>query len=350
MVAQYKINEKVILTDSGGTRNLFVNGAITFNDSDGKTLTIRNTKKTLTPDFFTNYFHRIQGATSGYASGGGTAPGGVGVNTIENFPFATDTNSSDVGDLTVGRFYVAGQSSSTHGYVSGGYVNPSSTDTFYNIIDKFPFSVDANATDVGNLPRTTGMTTGQSSSTHGHTSGGKNPSLITNITKFSFAADADGTDVGDLTVAREVGAGQSSSENGYTSGGQTPSKTNVIDKFPFSSDDNATDVGDLTQARSYGAGQSSSDNGYTSGGHVPSWTNIIDKFPFSADANATDVGDLTVSRGSSSSQSSITHGYNSGGQYPFKNEIDKFTFSSDANATDVGNLISTPLGGSGQQV
>ena len=62
MVAKYKINERVILTDSGGGRNLFVDGAITFNDSDGKTLTIKNTKKTLAPDFFTEFFHRFQGA------------------------------------------------------------------------------------------------------------------------------------------------------------------------------------------------------------------------------------------------------------------------------------------------
>ena len=74
MVAQFKINDKVILTDSGGTRTLFVDGAITFNDSDGKTLTVRNTKKTLKPDFFTNYFYSFQGSTSGYSSGGGQYP------------------------------------------------------------------------------------------------------------------------------------------------------------------------------------------------------------------------------------------------------------------------------------
>ena len=56
MVGKYKINDKVILTDSGGTRTLFVNGAVTFNDSDGKTLSLTNTNKTLAFDFFTDYF------------------------------------------------------------------------------------------------------------------------------------------------------------------------------------------------------------------------------------------------------------------------------------------------------
>ena len=36
--------------------------------------------------------------------------------------------------------------SSTYGYTSGGY-----TDAVLNVIDKFSFSSDGNATDVGNL-------------------------------------------------------------------------------------------------------------------------------------------------------------------------------------------------------
>ena len=52
-------------------------------------------------------------------------------------------------------------------------------------------------------------------------------------------------------------SGQSSRTHGYTSGGAdaTPAPSNVIDKFPFSSDDNATDVGDLTVSRYGSAGQ-----------------------------------------------------------------------------------------------
>jgi hypothetical protein len=42
------------------------------------------------------------------------------LNTIDKFPFATDTNATDVGDLTTARRSVAGQSSTTFGYTSGG--------------------------------------------------------------------------------------------------------------------------------------------------------------------------------------------------------------------------------------
>ena len=151
MVAQFKINERVILTDSGGTRNLFVDGAITFNDSDGKTLTLRNTKKTLTQDFFTNYFHGFQGETSGYTSGGSVSPpfSGSRKNTIDKFPFSSDTNASDVGDLTEARTSAGGQSSIANGYSSGGAKDPGGSAV--NIIDKFPFAGDGNATDVGDL-------------------------------------------------------------------------------------------------------------------------------------------------------------------------------------------------------
>jgi hypothetical protein len=51
-------------------------------------------------------------------------------------------------DLTEGRYVATGQSSSTHGYVSGGF-SPSTNRV--NTIDKFLFSVDSNSTDIGDL-------------------------------------------------------------------------------------------------------------------------------------------------------------------------------------------------------
>jgi hypothetical protein len=68
-------------------------------------------------------------------------------NIIDKFPFATNANATDVGDLTVARYDSAGQSSTASGYTSGGYLTPGGR----NIIDKFPFASDANATDVGDL-------------------------------------------------------------------------------------------------------------------------------------------------------------------------------------------------------
>ena len=190
----------------------------------------------------------------------------------------------------------------------------------------------------------------------GYTSGGRTPAFKNTIDKYSFTSDGDATDVGDLTIGSYGGAGQSSATSGYTAGNNAPSipfaTMNTIDKFPFASDGNATDVGDLTQGRWYAAGQSSEVSGYSSGGRTgPALTvyNTIDKFPFAADGNATDVGDLTQARYAPAGQSSDVSGYSSGGGAPARqNTIDKFPFAADGNATDVGDLTVVGNGAGGQ--
>jgi hypothetical protein len=201
----------------------------------------------------------------------------------------------------VARRYGAGQSSSASAYTSGGGA-PAGAPATNNTIDKFPFSSDGNATDVGDLSVARFYTAGQTSSANGYTSSGSDPGLSPGnkniIDKFPFASDSNATDVGDVTLARLGPAGQSSTVSGYTSGGNTTlGAVNTIDKFPFASDGNATDVGDLTITTYYNTGQSSTASGYNSAGwNESSLSNVIEKFPFASDANSTDVGDLTVSR------------------------------------------------------
>jgi hypothetical protein len=290
-----------------------------------------------------------QGTVSGYTSGGASSPSSY-VNTVDKFPFSANGNATDVGDLSQTREQLAGQSSTTNGYTSGGF-----TTVAVNTVDKFPFSVDGNASDVGDLTQARSASAGQSSATRGYTSGGGSSGTID---KFTFASNANATDVGDLTVYRSAATGQNSNTSGYTSGGlSSPGpgvNFNVVDKFPFASDSNASDVGDLTVIRYYVAGQSSTTSGYTSGGYTnfpgPGTRNIIDKFPFATDGNATDVGDLTQARVGSAGQSSTASGYTSGGSPPFVNTIDKFPFSSNGNATDVGDLTQVRRYAAGQQI
>jgi hypothetical protein len=194
-------------------------------------------------------------SSSGYSSGGMASF--VNRDTIDKFPFATDGNATDVGDLTTVRRDAAGQSSSSSGYTSGGYTPPG---VALNTIDKFPFAADGNASDVGDLTQGRDrLSLGQSSTESGYTSGGAYPSAlataVNTIDKFPFSSDSNATDVGDLSQARYSAAGQSSTASGYTSGGATPTIVNTIDKFPFATDTNASDVGDLTQSRSSPAGQ-----------------------------------------------------------------------------------------------
>ena len=318
----------------------------------------------------------IQGSTSGYTSGGssgspGNPPPATLSNVIDKFPFATDTNATNVGDISVARYRHAGQSSSESGYNSnGGAGGGSPTDT-RNVIDKFPFASDGNATDVGDTTTSAGQgVRGQSSTTNGYSSGGAESSTAQGLTnvidKFPFSADANATDVGDLSATKYFGCAQSSTENGYYTGGTHPVPQggvgyyNVIEKFPFSVDANATDVGDLSVTSAFSmSGQQSISNGYASGirNLTPPFTYIgIEKFPFSSDANSTSVGDLTVPSRSDheAGQSSLNNGYNSSGPSfsPYANwsTIETFPFSTDANATDVGNLVQGRQSAAGQQV
>jgi hypothetical protein len=242
---------------------------------------------------------------NGYVSSGNTPPGIS--NTIYKFPFATDTNATDVGDLTQSRASGAGQSSITHGYNSGGNI-PSAPPAPVNTIDKFPFSSDSNASDIGDLTQRRDSPTGQSSSTNGYSSGGYQsatppPSYVNTIDKFSFAVNNNASDVGDLSITTGfLKGGQSSQVAGYVCGGSTapvPTFITTIQKFPFASDTNASSVADLATAEGRGAaGQNSITSGYHSGGRTPTETyaNDIQKFTFATDSNATEVGSLTVGR------------------------------------------------------
>jgi hypothetical protein len=368
----------VTITGSGfdANANVFLDGVVSTNVTVSNANSITFEFPNLTPRNYTlrPYFVTVQnpdGATaiipwraqytsfvyagdnSGYASGGFT------VNTIDKFPFATDANATDVGDLTQARSKPCGQSSAVSGYSSGGG-GPPPPGAAQNIIDKFPFASDGNATDVGDLTRTTNSSVGNNSELRGYTSGSDQISNV--IDSFPFASDSNATDVGDLTLSRGSGAGQSSTIAGYVSGGTapgTPIQSNVIDRFSFAANSNAADVGDLIINKSLLAGQSSLTHGFTSGGYrsPPAiFYSNIESFSFASGGNSFNVAFLTGLRHTASGQSSAKNGYTSGGTTPVfpnsstnVNTIDKFPFASDANATDVGDLTQARAAPAGQQ-
>ena len=266
--------------------------------------------------------------------------------TIDKYSFTTDSNATTHGDMTVAREGHCGQSSETHGYSSGGE-KPSAPHAI-NVIDKFAFAGSGvTATDVGDITVGRSARSGQTSPTHGYATGGEGPSNV--IDKFPFASDTNSTDAGDLTVGRYYTSGQSSETHGYTSGGHSPPNSDVIDKFTFAADNDATDVGNLVSARGLASGQSSETHGYVSGGYLTS--SAIDKFTFASDANATSVGTLGAGGQSTGGSSSTTHGYEAGGYLPASNHntIEKFSFATDGNATDVGDLTGARRYGAGNQ-
>lgn len=310
----------------------------------------------------------FQGTVAGYSSGGfGSNPDPSNPledhTRIDKFSFVSDASATDVGDLTQLRAGSAGQTSPVAGYTSGGCRQPG---PMSNVIDKFPFASDGNATDVGDITLARTAVAGQSSLENGYLSGGTtsvnlgmwhNSSGRDEIDKFPFASDANATDVGNLSAARHGAGGQSSTTHGYTSGGTRSDSCNQIDKFPFASDSNAIDVGDIVayQGRAFMAAQSSDTSGYTAGGRQPNGgQSTIDKFPFASDGNASDVGELLRSDCFATGQSSTASGYVTGGRSAHCSDscqIQKFPFASDNPSSGVGDLTHIRrCGAAGQQV
>lgn len=290
----------------------------------------------------------FQGSNYAYLSGGAYGP--TPIDTIQKYALPSGTTVSDVGDLTEVKDYVAGQSSSTNGYVSGGR-SPPLVPTVTNAIEKFPFASDGNAANIGILTLKRVGLTGQSSSTHGYSSGGREPptSYQRAVDKFPFSTDENASGVGNLITRKYEGSGQSSTTHGYASGGIIPTLSNSIEKFSFASDASASDVGDLTQARHRVAGQSSSTHGYVTGGNSGDPNgNRIDKFSFASDGNSSDIANLVRVREHGVGHSGTEYGYHAGGGNP--SGVDKFSFVSDANATSLFNFSNTYTStGSGQQ-
>jgi hypothetical protein len=226
---------------------------------------------------------QVQSSTDGYAHGGYAA--GY-LSKLDKFSFASAGTATLIGSITTAGASSSGCNSDTYGYRVGGN-NPTT-----NVIDRWPFASDGNAVDVGDLlaavnspvTSTQGITYGYVFS--GHPSNGTNQ-----ISKFSLVSSANAVSTTQtLTTSRSYTGGHSSQTYGYVTGGTEPAGTDYIDKYAFDSSSNATDVGNLTYA-SYGHTSSSSTTyGYAAGGNTPS--HKIMKFSFASDGNATTVGDL----------------------------------------------------------
>lgn len=290
---------------------------------------------------------QAQGEVSGFVAGGSTPPFQNSTQ-IDAFPFATTAPAINFGTFPSSTYGGSGNSSSTNGYGTslGGIV-------------KFAFASKNNGVGIGNLSLNRQFNSGQSSTTHGYTSGGDAPTPVTPnpfrniIDKFPFATDTNATAVGDLTVAKREVIGQSSVTHGYASGGNPTN--NVIERFPFATDTNATDIGDLTVTKYGGSGHSSTVSGYTAAGIGPPGgaVNVIDKFPFATNVVATDVGDI-ASLGNiaySSGISSVNSGYIAGGGTSGSSpsgfestSISTFPFAVDSNSTLLSQTLAQSRG------
>ena len=155
-----------------------------------------------------SYHVMTQSATHAYCVGGRLNAGdATGTDSIDKWQFATTNDATDVANLLGTRRNSGwGSSSTTHGYVAGGVPTTHNTNPM-NSIEKHQFSNDADSTDVGDL--LSGATWGfgsNSSTTHGygfgHNDGVQSYQFTNEITRFAFSVDGNATDVGDLSLLR----------------------------------------------------------------------------------------------------------------------------------------------------
>ena len=97
-----------------------------------------------------------------------------------------------------------GQSSSGFGYFVGGN-SPNGPPV--NTIDKFPFSSDSPSSDVGELARTLQGGSGQSSTDNGYTAGGSPYPVKNDIMKFPFSSDSPAVSSATFDFSRENASG-----------------------------------------------------------------------------------------------------------------------------------------------
>jgi hypothetical protein len=193
----------------------------------------------------------ISSSSFGYACGGDFPPV---TSNISKYAFSNDASSGNVGDLSETRSIGAGLNDTTHGYSAGGYYHDN-VPFPYNRIDRFAFASDGTAVSVGTLNMSRYGCAGSSSTTHGYVAGGYVSGLNVNtdtIDRFAFASSVTSADIGSLVQIFSHGSdGTSSTTHGYIGGSNVSPN---IQKYSFSNSTTSSDVAQSISGRTHSAG------------------------------------------------------------------------------------------------
>ena len=266
---------------------------------------------------------RYQAATASSTRGvncGGFAPSSPSMSdTIESVTIATQSNSTDFGDLSSGASDRTTLSNGVKAVSAGGL---DAGTNFTNVIDTFVIATGGQATSFGEV--TSGSYNnfgGLESPTRGILHGGNNntPSPGTNYNRIEFltiATNGNTQDFGDLTAATSSPEGTSSNTRGIIKHGQAgPTHTNTIDFITIASLGDATDFGDspfFSGAAGGGGSVSNKTRAVFAGGYgeAPSFTivNGIEFLTIATTGNSLDFGDIDSGAGANKAGCSDSHG------------------------------------------
>jgi len=262
---------------------------------------------------------------------GGGYNGSGAVDTLQYIYIASAGNTTDFGDLTVGRYNIGACSSSTRGVWAGGGGG--------DVIDYIEFNTLGNATDFGNLTAAINGPVGLSNSTRGVFQ--TNPGPASELEYITIASTGNATSFGNSTYYSTAERGAfSSPTRGIYGGGYSGTFSDIIDYITIANTGNATDFGDLTVARCYLSGCSSPTRGLFMGGNATPESDVIDYITIASTGNATDFGNLTTGTDYGATCSSHIRGiWAGGGVSALTNVIEYVTIASTGNATDFGDLL-----------
>ena len=217
---------------------------------------------------------------------------------------ASEGNSLDFGNLTVGRYYVSSCSSSTRGVWMGGTTQPSPGNV--DTIDYVEIATTGNALDFGNLTASENNVTAAASPTRGFCFGLAPTGAVggIGINMITIASTGNAVDFGDGSfgfVRCAAGSNNVSSLIACRQGAAAVYRGEMIQKFNMASGGNAINFGELTASR--GPGGAAITNGTRAvwgGGFTdPTAANmstVIDYIEFATSGSAETFGDMNIKR------------------------------------------------------
>ena len=261
----------------------------------------------------------VQGTAYGYMTAGFAAPSTY-YNTIDKFSFTSNANATDVGDTTSPGSVYEITASPTHTYIVGGYTSPGSN---ISSLEKYSMVSDGNSADTG-----TPTPAERSASTHNGPGFGYQI-VASDIHKIVHTSDTFVDASGTIPSPIETSPaykyqGYSSTTHAY-SGNYNPTITNLdpFVKVAYASDTATASSakGDETYGDQASAANFNSDvAGYAAGGNTRPSTNAVTamtKFVFASEAEMTSVGTMAFAPADQRDLgrcASTTYGYAAGGQ------------------------------------
>ena len=185
-------------------------------------------------------------------------------NTIDFFTIATTGNASDFGDVASDKYgSFAALESPTRGILAGGFNNTPSPSTRYNRIDYLTIATTGNTQDFGDLTVANSGTSGSSSNTRGIIfigNDGSSPTGNNTIDYITIASTGDAIDFGDSTGPTNAQGNAGAVSNcikavfagGYGNDGSA-TIINTIDQVTIATTGNAVDFGDISEGTGGGA-------------------------------------------------------------------------------------------------